>query len=45
MSAIWLVPLSVVICGLLCGAAIFMYVGHFCEAHNVDITSLTLSGQ
>lgn len=45
MSIIYLVPISITICGLLCGAVIFMYVGHFANMNNLTINDLTLSGQ
>ena len=43
-SILYLIPLSLILCGFLCGCVIFMYVGHFCQTENLLISQLTLSG-
>lgn len=37
MSILYIVPLGLIICGLLSGLIIFMYVGHFCFEKGVAI--------
>lgn len=41
---VYIIPLSIVICGMLCALNIFMYLGHFCQQENVDLKTLSLSG-
>lgn len=44
MLGIYLIPVSLVVCGMMCALNIFMYLGHFCEEYNLDINNLTLLG-
>ena len=44
MIGVYLIPVSLVVCGMLCALNIFMYLGHFCEEYNLDINNLTLLG-
>ena len=44
MIGIYLIPVSLVVCGMLCALNIFMYLGHFCEEYNLDINNLKLDG-
>lgn len=44
LAGVFLIPLSIVVCGMLSALNIFMYLGHFCIQQNVHIADLTLSG-
>lgn len=44
MLGVYIIPLSIVVCGMLCAFDIFMYLGHFCKLENIDLRTLTLSG-
>ena len=44
MVGIYLIPLSLVSCGMLCALNIFMYLGHFCQEQGIPIDSLKLVG-
>lgn len=40
----YIVPIGILVCGLLSGMIIFMYVGHYCYERQVLISDLNLSG-
>lgn len=44
LSILYIVPLGLLICGILSGLIVFMYVGHFCHMNGLSITELPLSG-
>jgi SNF family Na+-dependent transporter len=44
LLGVYLIPLSITFCGMLCALNIFMFLGHFCLENNLDIRTLTLSG-
>ena len=41
---IYILPLSLIICGFLSALNIFMYLGHFCHEASLSITDLQLNG-
>lgn len=41
---VYVIPLSILLCGMLAAFNVFMYLGHFCNSLNLDIRDLTLSG-
>lgn len=44
LSGLYWILLSVLLCGLLCAANIFIYLGHFSEMIGVSIHEISLSG-
>ena len=44
MLGIYLIPFSVVVCGMLCALIVFIYLGHFTNEMGISIDQLTLSG-
>lgn len=44
MIGIYIIPISLIVCGMLCAINIFIYLGHFCEQENVDIRDINLLG-
>ena len=44
MLGIYLIPFSVVLCGMLCALIVFIYLGHFTNEMGISIDQLTLSG-
>ncbi len=44
VNGLYLILLSVLVCGLLCAANIFIYLGHFSHLIGVSIHEITLSG-
>lgn len=44
MSILYIIPIGLLICGVLSGLIIFMYVGHFCFERGLEISQLTLHG-
>lgn len=44
ISILYIVPIGLIVCGLLSGLIIFMYVGHFCFEKGIDIHELPLRG-
>lgn len=44
LLGIYLIPLSIVVCGMISAFNVFMYLGHFCLEQNLDIRQLSLSG-
>lgn len=44
MIGIYIIPLSITLCGLLCAMNIFVYLGHFCQEASLSISDLQLAG-
>jgi SNF family Na+-dependent transporter len=44
LSILYIVPIGLIVCGLLSGLVVFMYVGHFCHTNGTSINELSLSG-
>ena len=44
MLGIYIIPISIIVCGMMCALNIFMYLGHFCYEADLDIGELTLLG-
>lgn len=44
LLGIYIIPISLVVCGMLCAVNIFMYLGHFCQQQNLNIADLNLLG-
>ena len=44
MLGVYVIPISLIVCGMMCALNIFMYLGHFCQEYNLDIHNLTLLG-
>ena len=44
LSGIYIIPASLIACGMLCALNVFMYLGHFTHEMGISIDSLTLSG-
>lgn len=44
LSGVYIIPASLVACGMLCALNVFMYLGHFTHELGISIDSLTLSG-
>lgn len=44
VSGLYLILISVLVCGLLCATNIFIYLGHFSHLIGVNISEITLQG-
>ena len=44
VQSLYVIPVSLVVCGMLCAINVFMYLGHFCKMEGVDLHTLNLSG-
>ena len=44
LEGVYIIPISLVVCGVLCSLNIFMYLGHFSQELGVEIDDLQLSG-
>lgn len=44
LSILYIVPLGLILCGVLSGLVVFMYVGHFCHESGLQIHEVSLNG-